>query len=71
MSLVGAPPGSRSKLTTSPVAFSSKLDSGDCKPITSGDSGKPIYPCGLIANSVFNGQHTSRLEQSMSFDPSS
>lgn len=30
------------------------LDSGDCKPITSvGD--KAIYPCGLIANSVFNG----------------
>ncbi|WWD18682.1 hypothetical protein CI109_103136 [Kwoniella shandongensis] len=31
----------------------SDLDDGDCKPITSRD-GKPIYPCGLIANSVFN-----------------
>lgn len=32
------------------------LDGGDCKPITS-EGGKPYYPCGLIANSVFNGEH--------------
>lgn len=32
----------------------SQLDSGDCRPISSQD-GKPFYPCGLIANSVFNG----------------
>lgn len=32
----------------------SSLNSGDCKPITS-ENGKAIYPCGLIANSVFNG----------------
>ncbi|WWC88446.1 uncharacterized protein L201_003357 [Kwoniella dendrophila CBS 6074] len=31
----------------------SQIDSGDCKPITSHDD-KPYYPCGLIANSVFN-----------------
>lgn len=36
-----------------PLAPSKSLDGGDCKPITSvGD--KPVYPCGLIANSVFN-----------------
>ncbi|KAI5451371.1 alkylphosphocholine resistance protein lem3 [Naganishia albida] len=29
------------------------LDDGQCKPITSRD-GKPYYPCGLIANSLFN-----------------
>lgn len=31
----------------------SSLDGGDCKPVTS-IGGKPVYPCGLIANSVFN-----------------
>ncbi|WVW84925.1 hypothetical protein I302_106961 [Kwoniella bestiolae CBS 10118] len=31
----------------------SQIDDGDCKPITS-SGGKPYYPCGLIANSVFN-----------------
>nr|XP_019012979.1 transcription regulator [Kwoniella pini CBS 10737]OCF51760.1 transcription regulator [Kwoniella pini CBS 10737] len=31
----------------------SQIDSGDCKPITSSGD-KPYYPCGLIANSVFN-----------------
>nr|ODN85294.1 transcription regulator [Cryptococcus depauperatus CBS 7841]ODN89758.1 transcription regulator [Cryptococcus depauperatus CBS 7855] len=31
----------------------SQIDKGNCKPITSRDS-KPYYPCGLIANSVFN-----------------
>ena len=38
--------------------FRSQLDGGDCKPITS-QNGKPYYPCGLIANSVFNGKHHS------------
>lgn len=32
----------------------STLNSGDCKPITTIDN-KAVYPCGLIANSVFNG----------------
>ena len=32
----------------------SSLNSGDCKPITTID-GKAVYPCGLIANSLFNG----------------
>lgn len=31
----------------------STLDSSDCKPLGTID-GKPIYPCGLIANSFFN-----------------
>ncbi|WVQ96547.1 hypothetical protein IAU59_003652 [Kwoniella sp. CBS 9459] len=35
------------------IKSASDIDSGDCKPITSQD-GKPYYPCGLIANSVFN-----------------
>lgn len=30
------------------------LDNSDCKPLGSRD-GKAIYPCGLIANSLFNG----------------
>ena len=33
----------------------STIDGGDCKPITSDSQGRIIYPCGLIANSVFNG----------------
>lgn len=33
----------------------STLNSGDCKPITSTSDGKAVYPCGLIANSLFNG----------------
>ena len=32
----------------------SSLSSGDCKPLGVID-GKIVYPCGLIANSVFNG----------------
>lgn len=31
----------------------STIDNGNCKPITS-QNGKAYYPCGLIANSVFN-----------------
>ena len=37
----------------------SSINSGDCKPITSVTTSdnvkKIVYPCGLIANSVFNG----------------
>lgn len=32
----------------------SELEDSDCKPLDQRD-GKPIYPCGLIANSLFNG----------------
>lgn len=32
----------------------STIDGGDCKPADTTD-GKIIYPCGLIANSLFNG----------------
>lgn len=32
----------------------STLDSSTCKPLST-ISGKPVYPCGLIANSLFNG----------------
>lgn len=38
------------------------LDNSDCKPLSSID-GKAIYPCGLIANSVFNGSTVSQLFQ--------
>lgn len=38
----------------------SDLNSGDCKPITS-IGGKAVYPCGLIANSLFNGTHMVQL----------
>lgn len=33
----------------------STLSSGDCKPLGS-NNGKAVYPCGLIANSLFNGE---------------
>ncbi|EMD87257.1 hypothetical protein COCC4DRAFT_44445 [Bipolaris maydis ATCC 48331] len=32
----------------------SSLDSGDCDPLAVAPNGKPYYPCGLIANSMFN-----------------
>lgn len=32
----------------------SQLDGSDCKPLGSTDDHRPIYPCGLIANSIFN-----------------
>ena len=37
------------------------LKSGDCKPVAVTDDNPPkaIYPCGLIANSVFNGMYVS------------
>jgi hypothetical protein len=48
------------------VSFST-ISNGDCKPLgTSGD--KIIYPCGLIANSIFNG--TLRILHSVSKEPS-
>ncbi|KAF8906043.1 cell cycle control protein [Gymnopilus junonius] len=34
------------------------LDNGDCKPLST-INGKAIYPCGLIANSLFNDTFTS------------
>ncbi|KDQ60590.1 hypothetical protein JAAARDRAFT_67030 [Jaapia argillacea MUCL 33604] len=36
----------------------SDLNSGDCKPVATRDN-KAIYPCGLIANSVFNDTYTN------------
>lgn len=30
------------------------IDSGECTPLTTNSEGKPYYPCGLIANSMFN-----------------
>jgi hypothetical protein len=32
----------------------SSIDSGDCDPLQLDPNGKPYYPCGLIANSIFN-----------------
>ncbi|KAG8937105.1 hypothetical protein FRC02_006305 [Tulasnella sp. 418] len=48
------------------------LDDSNCKPLSSID-GKPIYPCGLIANSIYNGENldnhfpemSSKFSQSM------
>lgn len=34
----------------------SDLDNGDCKPLGQ-INGKAVYPCGLIANSMFNGNY--------------
>ncbi|KAL7411776.1 ligand-effect modulator 3 family [Mrakia frigida] len=39
----------------------SSLDGGDCKPVTSSPEGKPYYPCGLIANSVFNDSYSQPI----------
>jgi hypothetical protein len=36
----------------------SEIDSGDCGPLDS-VGGKPYYPCGLIANSMFNDTFTN------------
>lgn len=33
----------------------------NCKPLATDDAGKIIYPCGLIANSMFNDTFTSNL----------
>jgi hypothetical protein len=33
---------------------------GGCNPLTSAPNGKPYYPCGLIANSLFNGTSYSK-----------
>jgi len=32
------------------------LNNGDCKPLAVASDGRPIYPCGLVANSFFNGE---------------
>jgi hypothetical protein len=39
----------------------SDLNGGDCKPITSSPDGRPYYPCGLIANSVFNDSYSQPI----------
>ncbi|GAA6025593.1 hypothetical protein JCM10207_001202 [Rhodosporidiobolus poonsookiae] len=38
----------------------SSINGGDCKPVDS-IGGKPIYPCGLIANSLFNDSYSQPL----------
>jgi len=48
----------------------STLEGGDCKPLATID-GKPIYPCGLIANSVFNDTFTSPVLQNVAADSTS
>jgi hypothetical protein len=42
------------------------LNKGDCKPLAS-VGGNAIYPCGLIANSVFNGKFTNFTKNSLIF----
>ena len=41
-------------VSSPPLICSDTLNGGNCQPLTS-EGGKPYYPCGLIANSVFNG----------------
>lgn len=36
------------------VRSASQITAGDCSPLTTDDNNKPYYPCGLIANSIFN-----------------
>lgn len=35
-------------------------NSGNCEPLILAPNGKPYYPCGLIANSLFNGNNPAR-----------
>lgn len=42
------------------VRTKSQLDgTGECSPLLANAAGKPYYPCGLIANSMFNDSFTS------------
>nr|BAA21381.1 probable membrane protein [Schizosaccharomyces pombe] len=42
---------------------------GFCKPLEANEEGKPYYPCGIIANSLFNDSYSSLLRYE-SFDSS-
>lgn len=42
------------QLSGEPVSADSLQSNGECKPLATTDNNQPIYPCGLIANSVFN-----------------
>jgi hypothetical protein len=44
----------------------SSLDSSDCKPLATNGSGVAIYPCGLIANSLFNDTFSNPVLQNPS-----
>ncbi|KAF1938461.1 CDC50 family protein-like protein [Clathrospora elynae] len=47
------------------VRTSNDLSSGDCAPLDVAPDGRPYYPCGLIANSMFNdtfGNLTGQVE---------
>jgi len=39
------------------------LNNGDCKPLAIASDGRAIYPCGLIANSVFNDTYSALAAQ--------
>ncbi|GMM51492.1 aminophospholipid translocase regulatory protein [Starmerella bacillaris] len=43
------------------VAADDLGNSGDCKPLSHNDEGKAYYPCGLIANSMFNDTFSKEL----------
>ncbi|KAJ7074376.1 cell cycle control protein [Mycena amicta] len=55
------------QLKGKPVS-NSTLDNGDCKPLAS-LNGKAIYPCGLIANSYFNGALSTSVCVSILISP--
>lgn len=48
-----------SQLRGDAVSASSLHGSDSCNPLILDENGKPYYPCGLIANSVFNDSFTS------------
>ncbi|KFX87896.1 hypothetical protein V490_07959, partial [Pseudogymnoascus sp. VKM F-3557] len=44
---------------------SGTIDSSLCEPLRLDDRGRPYYPCGLIANSMFNDTYTSPVLQNV------
>lgn len=46
---------SRDQLLGLPKTAEELLRSDDCNPLVVDEQGRPIYPCGLVANSLFNG----------------
>lgn len=48
-----------SQLSGQNVTAAELESNGDCSPLILGSQGKPIYPCGLIANSRFNDTFSS------------
>lgn len=52
------------QLEGKPESNQTLKDKDDCKPLILNDEGKPYYPCGLIANSLFNDTFSSPVLES-------